>query len=1538
MPIPGNSLAAARSPYPFRYFSASRLPDVSTGNVHTGGGITIIIFDRDAKIDLLNSTHLGGLSVELSKPGHAPKALVGLYVPPTSSKYYSLAADLLTWAVAEVTNYSKRFGVQNVILAGDFNNRLTSYLHRRTLDATAASSGAAAAKRGGRRGAHASRTTLTPRQPPTDDAGKTPASILRLRKFFAALEFSPPHGRPGTEPGYITSRQINVPVQTGKQPRGAEVDYIAVSNSLDASTCHCWPPVSWDEIPSHITHRPVTVTIPWLPTTSTPTPSASAANLRPKPHWNVPVYSDTNAWQTMARSLQDRIPTVRATIASPASSLNACAQAFQFMLSDSMDATCAAHAEPARAPNGHVTRLYKGIPLPAATCILYDQARRLRHQLSRKQLLHEQRVQIVHELKQTRKEAKKQADAAVRKKSREIVRTLEHLRVHNPHKMAQYLNQLSPEDPHNHNDSDRHAPDEPGHPAAPERFYEHCRKLNQQRAPLPTALSSDEWLKHVPRGRGRMCRNGQPFDWQDVWMAIFPTSARFKPRACDTECIICTKFIADWESATADGTPLPPWKPCLQTSRACGPDFIKAEFIRFARMKDSDETHAFRLNMCTLIAELSNRLMSDPNAELPTDCLRGLVMPVPKGKKTTIAADPNLNRFITIGNLITKVCFELMLTTRLQHYALVNELISPTQIGNQQFLGSEHHVFTLRETLKALNRRGQAGYVVYLDLKKAYPSVHLDALWKVLELMGLPDNLVSFFKNYYGNRCATTVVNGIESPTYPTNKGVAEGASTSPIFWLLFYESFTRYLNSLPEYHGVTIDRAYTLKDLHYVDDTAATATSPAQAQLVLTAAHEWGQAWSVEINPGVEKTACQRVAAHETAAQRDAAFAQLPQLQCGPHNIPWTKMYKYLGSRVHDDLSLDDIAERLRNKLKRHIDRLFTYNKILTRCSVMLQLQVLNTFAISTVSYLIGVVRLTPTELQPLDAIIQSAARKILKLPGKAPSTLVAALSRIGSLELANVRERERFFYQVRLSPLARTAISTKVLKALQDERIRGHRGNWRRTMENFAHQTERARRAEAARRGVVHIVPNRYSSVTLAAHVTARHIVVANYCRLKERVLWRFEQRPAPHTLYTDAPPPGQLQHVWHMLGGFNVAHRLGPHRSTPLSAMGPSCSGSIIALCGLSAQVLAPIITAWRGRAALGKLPWHHRSRADRDAAKAQAQADSALAHARFPYGSVIPRAVTNTGHVPIWEMVQDERCQQSKHRDDAEHPEATLAPCSFCSAVYCSNCVPNIPQCRPLGQRYACPLCALEWQQQLQAQAPELLQLLTAFEPGAAQPLAPHQDAPDNDDADDDDDDADDDEGDGDAELNEFTHSRVVPFYSTSKLQPQCPLCKQAGEDPAHYILACNHPLLTAARTQVEASATDFAAQLHKLGSNLINHLHNRFPNAGYDHTPASLRLQQPALQWATPEGRFVLLKLLLTCTWPEASVPADAASAASFGRIFDHLYCEPSLLRKLARTWALWAKVNLLVIIDARRAAIGNLPLWKQRAIGTVVSL
>ena len=100
MPIPGNSLAAARSPYPFRYFSASRLPDVSTGNVHTGGGITIIIFDRDAKIDLLNSTHLGGLSVELSKPGHAPKALVGLYVPPTSSKYYSLAAELLTWAVA----------------------------------------------------------------------------------------------------------------------------------------------------------------------------------------------------------------------------------------------------------------------------------------------------------------------------------------------------------------------------------------------------------------------------------------------------------------------------------------------------------------------------------------------------------------------------------------------------------------------------------------------------------------------------------------------------------------------------------------------------------------------------------------------------------------------------------------------------------------------------------------------------------------------------------------------------------------------------------------------------------------------------------------------------------------------------------------------------------------------------------------------------------------------------------------------------------------------------------------------------------------------------------------------------------------------------------------------------------------------------------------------------------------------------------------------------------------------------------------------
>jgi hypothetical protein len=259
-------------------------------------------------------------------------------------------------------------------------------------------------------------------------------------------------------------------------------------------------------------------------------------------------------------------------------------------------------------------------------------------------------------------------------------------------------------------------------------------------------------MRHVPQGLGRACDTHKPESAGDVWRHLMPPSHFVMPGICDQHCVLCTEYHALWHHNRAHGLPLPQWKGGLQTSRSPGPDGLKAELLRFTRSEDRLQTFLFRWQLCGIIASMANRMIDDPSSGLPEEVLAAVVVPVPKGGSTRLDPDPSKVRFIPMMNLVSKACFEHVMASRVMHYALANELVSPTQIGNQQFTGAEHHAFTLHEFAKAANRRGRAVYAVYLDLKKAYPSVHLDALWPLLKHMGLPDKMVNFFTHYYGKR------------------------------------------------------------------------------------------------------------------------------------------------------------------------------------------------------------------------------------------------------------------------------------------------------------------------------------------------------------------------------------------------------------------------------------------------------------------------------------------------------------------------------------------------------------------------------------------------------------------------------------------------------------------------------------------------------------------------------------------------------------------------------------------------------------------
>ena len=54
--------------------------------------------------------------------------------------------------------------------------------------------------------------------------------------------------------------------------------------------------------------------------------------------------------------------------------------------------------------------------------------------------------------------------------------------------------------------------------------------------------------------------------------------------------------------------------------------------------------------------------------------------------------------------------------------------------------------FTLKASLQTLQEHQKEAHVLFVDLVKAYDSVNQELLWKILNLFGIPDSLITILK------------------------------------------------------------------------------------------------------------------------------------------------------------------------------------------------------------------------------------------------------------------------------------------------------------------------------------------------------------------------------------------------------------------------------------------------------------------------------------------------------------------------------------------------------------------------------------------------------------------------------------------------------------------------------------------------------------------------------------------------------------------------------------------------------------------------
>jgi len=1167
------------------------------------GGIGAIVCNRQVRVTAVGVERRGLLAATLNVSGKQPITCLATYLPGEQSTHRPDVEPILEATKREHALATQRNGDRQVLWLGDFNTSLGNGHGHFTHDKKSSS---------------ARRCNL-------------------IRGVMQHLGLAPLHGRTAQERAEVTSLPISE-MHRDRPDSGSEVDYImghvnwlqgrdfwlvptpvparAGSSVLPTSVRDGLRPLKHRvrerqaqadrEVPIDLLrppmHVPLAIDLPLLRLPAVE--DANDSRPRPESKRSIPAGYLSASWEVAAEKLSPilrwagdaaRSLSWRGVAAGAGALLNDLKQRMQTTISRAAQGERRDVVPPRlRGPREYCN----GRPLPPSALSAADSIRKWRREVKhvwrtcRGEELHTRLEYASAQLKASLKEKKRVVKQCVRQWAAEDAGDMQALQMWDPHSYSKKLKRECNSNP-GLSEGRAFIPSsvEEGVPSAPRRFVQWCKRLFGEEREPPPALSMPARMQFVPRAPVEDL--GRDVHWEEVMYVLFPPNKRSRhccPRlgGC-TECLQRLKDLDVWDPADPE-SPFPPWCNRIHTSKAPGPDGFRAENARWLRPREFKQRFDFRTSLCKVYADTFTDCLR--RGQVPADFRRGLSLPLLKQTKDGVrpdAANPDNYRIITMSNFDAKL-FGLVLLSRLQHWGSQHGVFSGTQNAFRPRRNCEQHVLTLHEVVSSRSRAGKTTWGLFVDFKKAYDSVHQEALWRVAETAGIPADLVRLLRNWNSSRTAALDINGVRTEPYPITKGVPQGDVLSPWLFNLFLESLLREIQQDGNIKGAAaFGRRF--KELVYADDVVILSESLAEVGYVLDKVISWGRDWGLELGVGNKKTEIVEFKHQQRSAAGPAgpagAAAAPAAVTVGGVTVQVVDEYKYLGYMVTRGMGTDTppLVFKHAKNITDNFDRFFRSNSVISRMSLRAQAITCKTYVTSGTNYLACMLPAhQPVQAARMDAAAEACYKHILRLPGCGhPRGVYTAEMRATPTVGTWARERMRVYLEFLVNrdltlPLhhvlaAQKAAADAAAAAGLDRGVRfRERTWWDDTMIMIANARAMELPVPDPR-----VIGRQW--VKKAAAVFGRNYAYAWWqtCAVKgaEHVTRTYN--------WLDRPPEGTKAMVAWLNAGYQLpAPLLGnKQHSTPLSIPGPGCSGSILSNARVHKSVIDRVLAHRAGR---------------------------------------------------------------------------------------------------------------------------------------------------------------------------------------------------------------------------------------------------------------------------------------------------------------------------------------------------------------------
>lgn len=248
----------------------------------------------------------------------------------------------------------------------------------------------------------------------------------------------------------------------------------------------------------------------------------------------------------------------------------------------------------------------------------------------------------------------------------------------------------------------------------------------------------------------------------------------------------------------------------LKNNKAPGMDCIKNESIKYGGIECKKRV----LRICNIIYT---------KKEVPWQMITNKIIPIHKKGDLT---DPKNYRGISLISTITKI-YNKMLLNRI--YEEVNKKLRPNQRGFRRNSSTTQAIHILRRILEGHYKKQLPIIITFIDFAKAFDSINREAMWLILKLYGIPDQIIEAIKVIYTNSTGTVTFNNKLSKPFKLNSGILQGDALAPFLFIIVLDYA---LSRIPENYGIQTHNnpIKYIQDLEYADDSILIDDDPDRA------------------------------------------------------------------------------------------------------------------------------------------------------------------------------------------------------------------------------------------------------------------------------------------------------------------------------------------------------------------------------------------------------------------------------------------------------------------------------------------------------------------------------------------------------------------------------------------------------------------------------------------------------------------------------------------------------------------------------------